>query len=52
MKDNGFQIVWCENNLRYLAGEPPSEERSRKEQFMLSEIERLEKPQEAEEGID
>jgi len=36
-----FQIVWCETNLRWLAGEPVSDERTRKERYMVSEIERL-----------
>jgi len=40
MKDD-FQITFCETNLRWLEGEPPSEERTRKQQAMVSEIERL-----------
>jgi hypothetical protein len=39
--NNEFQIAFCETNLRWLAGEPVSEERTRKEQFMISEIKRL-----------
>jgi len=39
--NNNFQITFCETNLRWLAGEPPSEERTRKEQKMVSEIARL-----------
>lgn len=42
-KNIEFQITWCENNLGYLAGEPASEERTRKENFMKSEIVRLNK---------
>ena len=41
MKTNDFQIAFCETNLRWLAGEPPSEERTQKEKFFVSEIERL-----------
>jgi hypothetical protein len=36
-----FQIVWCEDNLRWLAGDPPSEERTRRQEYMTSEIARL-----------
>ena len=41
MQDNGFQIAFCETNLRWLAGEPPSDERTRKQQKMVEEIARL-----------
>ncbi len=41
MKNNDFQIAWCETNLRWLVGEPPSDERTRRIQAMISEIERL-----------
>jgi len=41
MKNNDFQIVSCETNLRWLAGEPPSEERTRQTQKMVDEIKRL-----------
>lgn len=42
-KNNDFQITFCETNLRWLAGEPPSDERDRKMQVMVLEIERLKK---------
>lgn len=40
-KNIEFAIAWCETNLRWLAGDPPSEERTRKEQINVCEIERL-----------
>jgi len=42
-KNIEFQITFCETNLRYLAGEPPSEEVTRKQKFMVDEIDRLKK---------
>jgi len=41
MKNNDFQIAFCETNLRWLAGDPPSEERAQKVRAMVREIERL-----------
>ncbi len=38
-----FNIVWCESNLRWLAREPQSEERTRKEKCMIAQIERCNK---------
>ncbi len=43
MKNNEFQITFCETNLRWLNGEPPSGERTRKQQTMMQEIDRLKK---------
>jgi len=43
MKNKEFQITFCETNLRWLAGEPPSDERTRKQQAMMQEIDRLKK---------
>jgi len=42
-KNAEFQLVWCETNLRYLVGEPPSEKRNKNIEYMKSEIERLRK---------
>lgn len=41
LKNKEFQRTFCENNLRWLAGDPPSDERTQKMQYMQSEIERL-----------
>jgi len=41
-KNLEFNIAWCETNLRWIAGEPPSEERDRKLAFNVAEITRLE----------
>lgn len=41
MENIEFQITFCETNLRYLLGEPESEDRDNKIAFMKSEIKRL-----------
>ena len=37
-KNLEFAIVWCETNLRYLYGDPESEERNKKIEDMKSWI--------------
>lgn len=42
-KNTAFQIAFCETNLRWIAGEQPSEARDRRQLTMCREIERLNK---------
>lgn len=40
-QNRAFRITWCETNLRWLAGEPPSEENTKRKDYMVREIKRL-----------
>lgn len=36
-----FQVTWCESNLRYLLGNPASEENTKLINYMKKEIEEI-----------